>query len=47
MLFALFEIIRGRPLPAFVQEKGLAVGYMLLLALMVVAFLNDVMRITG
>lgn len=47
MLFALFEILRGRPLPAFVQEKGLAVGYMLLLALMVVAFLNDVMRITG
>ncbi len=47
MLFALAEIIRGRPLPAFVQEKGLAFGYMLLLALMVVAFLNDVMRITG
>ncbi|HLU04376.1 MAG TPA: RIP metalloprotease RseP, partial [Advenella sp.] len=47
MLFALFEIVRGRPLPAFVQEKGLAFGYMLLLALMVVAFLNDVMRIAG
>ncbi|RZU00266.1 regulator of sigma E protease [Advenella incenata] len=47
MLFAFFEIVRGRPLPAFVQEKGLALGYMLLLALMVVAFLNDVMRITG
>ncbi len=47
MLFAFAEIIRGRPLPAFVQEKGLAFGYMLLLALMVVAFLNDVMRITG
>lgn len=47
MLFAFFEIVRGRPLPAFVQEKGLALGYMLLLALMVVAFLNDVMRIAG
>lgn len=47
MLFALAEIVRGRPLPAFIQEKGLAFGYMLLLALMVMAFLNDVMRITG
>ena len=47
MLFAFFEIVRGRPLPAFVQEKGLAFGYMLLLALMVVAFFNDVMRIAG
>lgn len=47
MLFAFFEIVRGRPLPAFVQEKGLAFGYMLLLALMVLAFLNDVMRIAG
>ncbi len=47
MLFAIFEIIRGRPLPQAIQEKGLALGYMLLLALMALAFFNDILRVTN
>ncbi|MCL1939779.1 MAG: M50 family metallopeptidase [Desulfovibrionaceae bacterium] len=47
LLFLLVEMATGRQIPAKVQEKAMLVGLFLLLALMLAATFNDVMRIFG
>jgi regulator of sigma E protease len=47
LLFLLAEMATGRKIPAKIQEKAMLVGLFLLLALMLFATFNDVMRIFG
>lgn len=46
ILMALIEAVRGKPLSERVQQAGLGVGLSLLAAFMLLAFYNDIMRIT-
>jgi regulator of sigma E protease len=47
LVFLLVEMISRRAVPPKVQEKAMAVGIMMLIALMVFATFNDVMRIVN
>lgn len=47
LLYYLWEFVRGRPLPAEVQEAGRRMGLMLIMGLTVVALLNDFARLAG
>lgn len=47
LMYYLWEFVRGRPLPAEVQETGRKVGVALIMALTVVALFNDFARIAG
>lgn len=46
LLFCIIEIIRGRPLSEGVKSAGIYIGLFFLVALMVVAFSNDISRLT-
>jgi regulator of sigma E protease len=45
MFFILFEAIRGKPMPVKHRELAQAMGLMLILALMVLVFYQDIMRL--
>ncbi|MFY9179975.1 MAG: site-2 protease family protein, partial [Venatoribacter sp.] len=45
IVFCLAEIIRGKPLPEYVQQWAIKVGMFLLLGIMLVAFYNDLGRL--
>lgn len=47
LLYYLWEFVRGRPLPAEVQEAGRRMGLVLIMGLTVVALVNDFARIAG
>ncbi len=47
LLYYLWEFVRGRPLPAEVQEAGRRMGLVLIMGLTVVALLNDFARLAG
>ncbi len=47
LMYYLWEFVRGRPLPAEVQEAGRKVGVALIMALTAVALFNDFARIAG
>ena len=47
LLYYLWEFVRGRPLPAEVQETGRRMGLVLIMGLTVVALVNDFARIAG
>ncbi|MBU3724661.1 MAG: RIP metalloprotease RseP [Burkholderiaceae bacterium] len=47
LMYYLWEFVRGRPLPAEVQEAGRRVGVALIMALTAVALFNDFARIAG
>jgi regulator of sigma E protease len=47
LLFFLVEAVRGKPLSEEVQEQGVRVGIALLIALMSMAFYNDIVRLLG
>lgn len=47
LMYYLWEFVRGRPLPAEVQETGRRVGVALIMALTAVALFNDFARIAG
>jgi regulator of sigma E protease len=45
ILFYLVEVVRGKPLSEKSQLIGFKIGLSLVLAMMVVAFYNDIMRL--
>jgi len=47
LLYFLVEAVRGKPLSEEVQEQGARVGIALLIALMSLAFYNDITRLLG
>lgn len=47
LMYYLWEFVRGRPLPAEVQETGRKVGVALIMALTVLALFNDFARLAG
>lgn len=47
ILYALFELITGKPLSEQVQMMGLNIGMFLLLGLMLIAVSNDITRLFG
>jgi regulator of sigma E protease len=46
-LYYLWEFVRGRPLPAEVQEAGRRIGVALIMMLTAVALFNDFARLAG
>jgi len=47
LMYYLWELIRGSPLPAEVQEAGRRLGVALIIMLTVVALFNDFARLAG
>jgi len=47
LLFFVIEAIRGRPLSIKIRERAQQVGLFIIIALMVFAFYNDIMRLLG
>jgi len=45
IVFAMAEIVRGKPLSERVQQAGLSIGLSLLAAFMLLAFYNDITRL--
>ncbi|XXQ69496.1 RIP metalloprotease RseP [Neisseriaceae bacterium B1] len=47
LVFYTIELLRGKPLRQRVQELGLRIGVSLMLAMMILAFFNDITRLFG
>lgn len=47
LLYALYELVAGKPLPNTLQMAGVNAGMLLLLGVMLVALSNDITRLFG
>jgi regulator of sigma E protease len=47
LMYYLWELVRGRPLSAEIQETGRRIGVALIMALTAVALFNDFARLAG
>lgn len=47
LVFYIYELLMGKPMPESVQMNGFKLGFVLLLCVMVLAISNDIMRVFG